>query len=106
MSRGDRLPELNLRPLLVEDMGKGRPTRGLQNRLMRELGPLNPNAPAFPLASAPLSALRAHAEAHGSGEFSLFSVGQAVPLARAVSAAEVVIGFQDCCSDSLALCGL
>ena len=68
----------------------GRPARGLHNRLIRELGALNSNAPRFPLASAALAPLRARAEALGSSEFSLFSAGQAVPLAREVSAAEVV----------------
>jgi nitronate monooxygenase len=39
----------------------GRAARGIINRLMRELGPLNEQVPAFPLASAALAPLRAAA---------------------------------------------
>jgi nitronate monooxygenase len=48
----------------------GRPARGIVNRLMREQGPINVDAPAFPLAAAPVAPLRAKAESQGSGDFS------------------------------------
>jgi len=48
----------------------GRPARGIVNRLMRELGPLCPDAPAFPLAANAIAPLRAKAESRGSGDFS------------------------------------
>lgn len=54
----------------------GRPARGIVNRLMRELGPLSPLAPAFPLASSALLPLRAAAEQRGSGDFSPLWAGQ------------------------------
>lgn len=54
----------------------GRPARGIVNRLMRELGPINPAAPAFPLATAAIAPLRAQAESLGSGEFSPLWAGQ------------------------------
>ncbi len=54
----------------------GRPARGIVNRLMRELGPLNPAAPAFPLATAAIAPLRAAAEKAGSGDFSPLWAGQ------------------------------
>jgi nitronate monooxygenase len=54
----------------------GRPARGIVNRLMRELGPMSPHPPAFPLAPAALATLRAHAEALGSGDFSPLWSGQ------------------------------
>ena len=54
----------------------GRPARGIVNRVMRELGPLNPAAPAFPLATAAMAPLRAHWEALGSGDFSPLWAGQ------------------------------
>jgi nitronate monooxygenase len=54
----------------------GRPARGIVNRLMREIGPMNPAAPAFPLASTAVGALRAHAEKAGSGDFSPLWAGQ------------------------------
>jgi nitronate monooxygenase len=54
----------------------GRPARGIVNRLMRELGPMSPVAPAFPLAAAAVAPLRAQAERAGSGEFSALWAGQ------------------------------
>jgi nitronate monooxygenase len=60
----------------------GRPARGLLNRAMRELGPLTPEAPAFPGAAVALQPLRAAAEAGGSGDFSPLWAGQAAGLAR------------------------
>ncbi len=50
--------------------------RGIPNRLMRELGPINSAAPAFPLASPALAPLRAAAERAGSGDFSPLWAGQ------------------------------
>ncbi len=67
----------------------GRPARGIVNRLMRELGPLNPVAPAFPLATAALAPLRAAAEARGSGDLSPLWAGQNTRGCRAVGAAEL-----------------
>jgi nitronate monooxygenase len=43
---------------------------------MRELGPMNPAAPAFPLAAEAMAPLRARAEAVGSGDFSPLWSGQ------------------------------
>jgi nitronate monooxygenase len=54
----------------------GRPARGIVNRLMRELGPMSPAAPAFPLATAAIAPLRARAESLGSGDFSPLWAGQ------------------------------
>ena len=48
----------------------GRPARGIVNRLMREQGPINHDAPPFPLAAAAVMPLRAKAESLGSGDFS------------------------------------
>ncbi len=48
----------------------GREARGLVNRLMRDLGPMRAEAPAFPHASAALAPLRAKAEAEGRGDYS------------------------------------
>jgi nitronate monooxygenase len=56
----------------------GRPARGVVNRLMREIGPMNPAAPAFPLASGAIGPLRAQAEAAGSGDFTGLWAGQHV----------------------------
>ncbi len=64
----------------------GRPARGIVNRLMRELGPISPAAPPFPLATAAVSALRAKAEAQGSSDFSALWAGQNTSACREVSA--------------------
>jgi len=60
----------------------GRPARGHINRYMREQGPMNEAAPAFPLATGAVAPLRAHAEARNSGDFSPLWSGEAGPLAR------------------------
>jgi nitronate monooxygenase len=67
----------------------GRPARGLLNRIMREIGPMAPEAPAFPLSTAAVAPLRAKAEAAGSGDFSPLWSGQAAALARPMPAAEL-----------------
>jgi nitronate monooxygenase len=54
----------------------GRPARGIVNRAIRELGPINALAPAFPLATSAIAPLRAKVEAAGSGEFSPLWSGQ------------------------------
>ena len=67
----------------------GRPARGIKNRLMRELGPLNALAPAFPGAAAAIAPLRAAAEARGSSDFSPLWAGQNVSGCREMPAAEL-----------------
>ncbi|MEY4756261.1 MAG: hypothetical protein RJA34_1159 [Pseudomonadota bacterium] len=62
----------------------GRPARGIVNRLMRELGGsatrhgalMCPSAPAFPLATAAITPLRAAAEKQGNSDFSPLWAGQ------------------------------
>jgi nitronate monooxygenase len=60
----------------LTNLFSGGVARGIPNRLMRELGPVNPAAPAFPLASGALAPLRAAAERAGSGDFSPLWAGQ------------------------------
>ena len=67
----------------------GRPARGIVNRLMRELGPISPLAPEFPLATAAIAPLRAAAERAGSGDFSPLWSGQNARGCREVSAAQL-----------------
>ncbi|WP_295552729.1 nitronate monooxygenase [Limnohabitans sp. Rim8] len=71
----------------------GRPARGIVNRLMRELGPLNAAAPAFPLATAAIAPLRAAAEAQGLTDFTPLWSGQNASNARSLSATEITRGF-------------
>jgi nitronate monooxygenase len=67
----------------------GRPARGIVNRVMRELGPLNSAAPAFPLATSAITPLRAKAEAQGSGEFSPLWSGQNATGCKEIPAGEL-----------------
>jgi nitronate monooxygenase len=64
----------------------GRPARGIVNRLMRELGPMSPAAPAFPLAGSATAPLRAKAESLGSGDFSPLWAGQNTTGCKEISA--------------------
>ena len=66
-----------------------RPARGLLNRVVRELGPVSPAAPAFPRAAVALQPLRTAAEEAGSGDFSPLWSGQAVGLTQERPAAEL-----------------
>jgi nitronate monooxygenase len=67
----------------------GRPARGIVNRVMREIGPMSPLAPAFPLAGGALMPLRAKAEPAGSGDFMNMWAGQAVGIKRELPAEEL-----------------
>jgi len=67
----------------------GRPARGIRNRLMRELGELRGDVPAFPLAAGAVTPLRGKAEAQGSGDFSPLWAGQNTTGCRAVPAEEI-----------------
>lgn len=71
----------------------GRPARGIVNRVMRELGAINPLAPAFPLATAAMAPLRAAAEAQGSSDFSPLWAGQNAAHMQAGSAADITHRF-------------
>jgi nitronate monooxygenase len=67
----------------------GRPARGIVNRVMKELGPLSALAPAFPLATAAVVALRAKAEAQGRTDFSSLWSGQNASGCREIPAAQL-----------------
>lgn len=73
----------------LTNLFSGRPARGIVNRCMRELGPMNPLAPEFPLASAAIAPLRAHCEGQGSGDFSPLWSGQNPEGCRNIPAAEL-----------------
>jgi nitronate monooxygenase len=60
----------------LTNLFSGGVARGIPNRLMREIGPLNPVAPAFPLAATAVAPLRAAAERAGNGDFSPLWAGQ------------------------------
>lgn len=73
----------------LTNLFSGRPARGIVNRMMRELGPMSTEAPAFPLASAAVAPLRANAEARGSSDFSPLWSGQNASSVRSASAGEI-----------------
>jgi nitronate monooxygenase len=73
----------------ITNVFSGRPARGIMNRLMAELGPINGAAPAFPLAADALAPLRKKAESVGSGDFSPMWAGQNTSGCKEVSAAEL-----------------
>lgn len=82
----DALVASNDESTVLTNVLTGRPARGIANRLVRELGPLDPEAPAFPLAANETAALRATGNAH---VLPLWS-GQAAALVRAsMSAADL-----------------
>jgi len=67
----------------------GKPARSVVNRLMRELGPMSAEAPAFPTAGSALAPLKATAEASGSADFSSLWAGQSASLGREMSAQDL-----------------
>jgi nitronate monooxygenase len=68
----------------------GRPSRTIVNRIVREMGPMSTDAPAFPLATSAMAPLRAKAEAAGSGDFSPLWSGQNAVGCRESPAADIV----------------
>jgi len=73
----------------VTNLFTGRPARGIVNRLMRELGPISPAVPDFPLAASALTPLRAKAESQGRDDFSPLWAGQNASGCREIPAADL-----------------
>jgi nitronate monooxygenase len=67
----------------------GRPARGIVNRMVRELGPISPLAPAFPTAAAASLPLRQAAERQGNGDFSPLWAGQNVSGCAVIAAGQM-----------------
>ena len=92
-----KVPELHRKALqtaqddetAVTNVFTGRPARGIINRAMRELGPLSPDAPTFPLAGGALAPLKAAAEARGTADFTSLWSGQAAALGREMAAGKL-----------------
>ncbi|WP_286816315.1 NAD(P)H-dependent flavin oxidoreductase [Marinobacter sp. UBA3607] len=74
----------------ITNLFSGGPARGIVNRVMRELGPVCDQAPAFPLATNAIAPLRAVGEAAGTGDFSPLWSGQNASGCREVPAGVLV----------------
>jgi nitronate monooxygenase len=74
---------------VITNVMTGRPARGIANRVMREVGPVSPDAPAFPHAATALGPLKAAAEKLGRVDFTNLWAGQAVRMGREMPAAEL-----------------
>jgi len=74
---------------VITNVMTGRPARGVPNRVMREVGPISPHAPAFPHAATTLGPLKAAAEKLGKVDFTNLWAGQAVRMGADMPAAEL-----------------
>jgi nitronate monooxygenase len=77
----------------ITNVFTGRPARGIVNRYVGEVGPMCPDAPAFPLAAAAAYPLRAAAEAKGSSDFMPLWSGQAPSLVRELPTSALIARF-------------
>jgi nitronate monooxygenase len=97
-----RCPESKISPLVraalaqarddstvITNVMTGRPARGVANRVMREVGPISPEAPIFPHAATSLAPLKAAAEKLGKVDFTNLWAGQAIRMGRDMPAAEL-----------------
>jgi nitronate monooxygenase len=74
---------------VITNVMTGRWARGVANRVMREVGPISPDAPAFPHAATALGPLKVAAEKQGKSDFTNLWAGQAVALGSEQPAAEL-----------------
>jgi nitronate monooxygenase len=77
------------RSTVLTNLFTGRPARGIVNRLILDLGALSDLAPQYPTAAFALEPLRRAAEAAGRDDFSPLWAGEAFPLAKPMSAADL-----------------
>ena len=87
----DALKSEDAKETVLTNIFSGRPARGIINRFIREIGPINADAPEFPLATAAVAEIRKKAEAAGSGDFSPLWCGQNAKGCREIPAAELTL---------------
>ena len=75
---------------MVTEKFTGKPARGLANRYMREMQARNAPQLAFPAQGVLSGPLRAASGKAGNPDFLAMWAGQAAPLARSLSAAELI----------------
>ena len=85
----DALKSTAARHTALSNVFTGRPARAIVNRFMKEVGPINAAAPAFPSAASTLAPLRARAEGLGSGDFSPLWSGQNAGGCKDIPAAQL-----------------
>jgi nitronate monooxygenase len=85
----DALKSEASRHTALTNVFSGRPARSIVNRLMRDLGPLSPLAPAFPLAATAVAPLRVKAEGLGRPDFTSLWAGQNASRCREAPAAQL-----------------
>ncbi len=83
------LAAANDKSTVITNVMTGKPARGVANRAMREVGPISPDAPAFPHSATALGPLKQAAEKLGKTDFTSMWAGQAVRLGRDMPAAEL-----------------
>ncbi len=85
-----RLLEVLEDETMITSKFSGKPARGIGNRFMREMNAANAPALAFPAQNSLTGKLRSAAMQAGNPEFVAMWAGQAAPLARALSVADLV----------------
>ncbi len=89
------LKQANDNSTTLTNIFTGRPARSILNRYVREVGPMSPDAPAFPLAAGAAYPLRAASEPKGSSDFMPLWSGQAPTFAREMPTAALMAKFVD-----------
>jgi nitronate monooxygenase len=74
---------------IITNVFTGRPARAIVSRVVRELGPMADDVPAFPLAADALQPLSIKSKAAGSDDLTPHWSGQAAPLGRTLPAREL-----------------
>jgi len=75
---------------VLTNIFSGKPARGILNRVVKEKGPMNYDAPEFPLAGEVLAPLRKVSESNNSSDFMSLWSGQAAALCDSDSAENIV----------------
>lgn len=74
---------------VITNVMTGRPARGVFNRVMREVGPMSNEAPAFPHSATALAPLKTEAEKLGKVDYTNLWAGQAIGLGREMAAGDL-----------------
>jgi nitronate monooxygenase len=77
------------RSTIITNVFSGRPARGIVNRLIREIGPINSEVPDFPHASDAIAPLRKQSESLACGDFSPLWAGTKASQCLEISAGEL-----------------